>query len=200
VTYRHQIIRKTLGIEGGYADHKSDRGGKTRYGITEAVARRNGYTGQMRDLPLSTAISIYEEEYWDKMRLDQVEQLSPLLAEEMFDTGVNMGPKIAVAMLQRALNMLGQRFSLYGRLTEDGRVGVLTLAALKKYLSHRGANGVRVLISYLDSQQGARYLAIAERDETQQDFVYGWAEHRLSNVWKKTVDTMPKVAGGPKNA
>jgi lysozyme family protein len=200
VTYRHQIIRKTLGIEGGYADHKSDRGGKTRYGITEAVARRHGYTGQMRDLPLSTAISIYEADYWFTLRLDQVELVSPLLAEELFDTGVNMGPGVAGKFLQRALNALSQRFALYGRLRVDGMVGVATLAALRKYLSHRGANGVRVLISLLDAQQGERYLILAERDETQQDFMHGWAEHRLNNVWRKTIDTMLAAVGGNRNA
>ena len=31
-----------LGHEGGFSDHPADPGGKTRYGVTEAVAREAG--------------------------------------------------------------------------------------------------------------------------------------------------------------
>ena len=46
-------------VEGGYADDPADLGGKTNLGITEAVARRHGYTGDMRDLTDSLAYHIY---------------------------------------------------------------------------------------------------------------------------------------------
>jgi hypothetical protein len=46
---------KLLKHEGDYSDHKDDPGGKTRYGITEAVAREVGYRGDMRELPLDLA-------------------------------------------------------------------------------------------------------------------------------------------------
>ena len=36
--------------EGGYSDHPADPGGKTRFGITEAVAHEVGYRGDMREL------------------------------------------------------------------------------------------------------------------------------------------------------
>ncbi len=38
--------------EGGYADDPADSGGKTMYGITEAVARNSGYRGEMKDFIL----------------------------------------------------------------------------------------------------------------------------------------------------
>ena len=50
-----------LGHEGNYSDHPADPGGKTRYGITEAVARDVGYRGDMRDLPLDLAKRVYLE-------------------------------------------------------------------------------------------------------------------------------------------
>ncbi len=37
--------------EGDYVNHPADRGGATRWGITEVVARQNGYDGAMRHLP-----------------------------------------------------------------------------------------------------------------------------------------------------
>ncbi|HBU3826193.1 TPA: hypothetical protein MCX03_004221, partial [Klebsiella pneumoniae] len=34
-----QIIEGILGKEGGYVDHPSDKGGPTRWGITQTTAR-----------------------------------------------------------------------------------------------------------------------------------------------------------------
>lgn len=46
-----QTIEGILGKEGGYVDHPSDKGGPTRWGITQTTARAHGYTGDMRNLP-----------------------------------------------------------------------------------------------------------------------------------------------------
>ena len=61
-------FEKVIGIEGGYSDDPDDRGGKTKFGITEAVARAHGYRGEMRDLGLTTARKIYKSSYWDVLR------------------------------------------------------------------------------------------------------------------------------------
>ena len=36
------LIDKIIILEGGFTDHPADRGGPTRWGITEAVARSHG--------------------------------------------------------------------------------------------------------------------------------------------------------------
>ena len=87
--------------EGGYVNNPNDRGGATNYGITEAVARVNGWKGPMRDLPLDLAKQIYKQQYWINPRFDQVNTLSPLIAEELLDTGVNCGVAFAKPLLQR---------------------------------------------------------------------------------------------------
>ena len=43
-----RLIEEVIEREGGYVDHPADRGGPTRWGITEAVARRQGYMDDMR--------------------------------------------------------------------------------------------------------------------------------------------------------
>jgi len=86
-----KAFNHTVGVEGGYSDHPSDRGGKTMFGITEAVARSYGYSGDMRSMPLSTAKDIYSKKYWDKLNLDEVSKMSEPLAAKLFDIGVNMG-------------------------------------------------------------------------------------------------------------
>lgn len=52
--FEHTVGQVTL--DGGYS---ADHGGATAYGITEAVARKEGYVGPMLSLPLATAKSIY---------------------------------------------------------------------------------------------------------------------------------------------
>ena len=74
--------------EGGFSDHAADPGGKTKYGITEAVAREEGYHGDMKQLPLTTAHRIYRKNYWDAMRLDQC---PPEVRFDLFDAAVNSG-------------------------------------------------------------------------------------------------------------
>ena len=44
-----RLIEALIEREGGYVNHPADRGGPTRFGITEAVARAHGYRG--RDAP-----------------------------------------------------------------------------------------------------------------------------------------------------
>lgn len=173
-----EMIARLLGIEGGYANHRSDRGGPTRWGITQAVARAYGYTGEMRVLPQGTAIEIYRKRYWLEPGLDQIAEVAPALAAELFDTGVNMGTATAITFLQRALNVLNRRGRDYADISADGRIGTVTLAALRAFLRVRGTEGERVLILVCDALQGARYVAIAEADAAQETFVFGWIAKR----------------------
>jgi len=93
---------KLLEHEGGYSDHASDPGGRTRFGITEAVARREGYRGDMRELPLSDARRIYKSLYWSVMRCDD---LPASCRFEAFDAAVNSGAGQSAEWLQRACNV-----------------------------------------------------------------------------------------------
>lgn len=51
---KDEIFDAVLGKEGGYVNHPDDRGGPTKWGITEKVARAHGYRGDMRDLTRGT--------------------------------------------------------------------------------------------------------------------------------------------------
>ncbi|MFX8535331.1 glycosyl hydrolase 108 family protein, partial [Acinetobacter baumannii] len=50
-----QYLDELIKREGGYVNNPADRGGATKYGITQAVARTNGFKGSMKDLPLDVA-------------------------------------------------------------------------------------------------------------------------------------------------
>ena len=55
-----EAFTQLLGHEGGFSDHKADPGGKTQFGITEAVASAHGFTGDTRTLTRDEAKIIAE--------------------------------------------------------------------------------------------------------------------------------------------
>ena len=173
-----QLIDRVIGVEGGYANNRADRGGPTHWGITEATARAYGYSGNMRELPRDKAVQIYRQRYWVEPGFDRVAALAPKLAAELFDTGVNMGTGTAATFLQRAINVLNRQGSDYPDITADGRIGTGTIAALAALLKVRGPAAERVLTLICDALQGARYVAIAEASPSQETFVYGWIANR----------------------
>lgn len=167
-------------IEGGYADDPYDSGGKTKWGITEAVARRFGYHGEMADLEIAAARQIYRLQWWRLMRLDDIETMAEAIADELFDTGVNCGVGVAGKFLQRALNALNNMQKHYADITVDGIIGPGTLYALREYLRRRGQEGETVLLRLLNSLQGEYYVALAERREKDESFLYGWIKNRVN--------------------
>jgi lysozyme family protein len=177
-----ELIDALIDREGAYASHPADRGGPTKYGITEAVARAHGYSGAMRDLPRDEAAAIYKRLYWLRPRFDQVAKKSRAIAAELFDTGVNMGPAVAATFLQRALSALNRDRSDYPDLVPDGRIGPATLAALDSFFELRGRDGGEtVLLRALDALQGERYIRLAERRPANEAFLYGWLANRVGD-------------------
>lgn len=175
-----KYIDDLIKIEGDYVDHPSDRGGPTRWGITEFVARAAGYTGDMRELPRELAADIYLAQYWLDPGFDQIEEIDPIVAVELFDTGVNMGPSVASTFLQEALNSLNERGKAWPDLKVDGAAGRLTREALRAYYKRRGpVPACTVLMRLLDAQQAVRYMSLAKARETQEDFMFGWVSHRI---------------------
>jgi lysozyme family protein len=175
-----RAFERVLLVEGGYGNDPADRGGATRYGITEATARANGYAGEMRALPLEEAKRIYKAQYWSMLRLDEIAALSYPIAEELFDTGVNMGVVASGKFLQSALNAFNREGRDYPDLEVDGAVGPMTVHALAKFTAARGPQGETVLMRALNALQGARYLDIAKNDPTQEKFTFGWFLQRVS--------------------
>jgi lysozyme family protein len=132
------IIDNIITAEGEYSNDPLDAGGATKYGITFRVARSNGYMGDMKDLPLSTAKQIYKNIYWLEPHFDRVATLSPSVAEELCDTGVNCGVGFAEGILQSCLNLLNREQADYKDIPEDKAIGPATLNALASYLIKRG--------------------------------------------------------------
>jgi lysozyme family protein len=102
-----------------------DAGGRTRFGIAEKFHRdlpEEFFTGPAEDA-LAEAEKIEEREYWDAMRLAEVENQN--VANKLFDMAVNMGVRQAAIYAQRAANAVSE-----SRVAEDGVIGAKSLAAI----------------------------------------------------------------------
>lgn len=173
------LIDEVIAREGGYSHHPADRGGPTNFGITQAVARANGYAGDMRKLPRTLAETIYRRLYWERPGYAFVAEVAPDIAAELFDSAVNMGPGTATGFLQRALNALNRNQKDYPDLKVDRTIGAKTLAALSAFMALRGKAGEKVLLKAIEALQGERYLALAESRPANEAFLYGWLANRV---------------------
>lgn len=173
-----KIIDEVISIEAGYVNNPNDSGGPTKYGITEKVARADGYMGDMRDLPLERARSILYRRYVIQPGFDRVLNLSEAVAAELVDTGVNCGTTVPGPFLQRCLNVLNYDDRL-PELVVDGIIGRNTEKALSGFLAWRGKDGEKQLVKMLNCLQGERYISLAESSRKNRTFVYGWFSHRV---------------------
>lgn len=175
-----KLIDDLIEREGGFVDHPSDKGGPTRWGITEAVARKAGYKGAMIDLPRGFAEAIYMRQFVIAPGFNKVLDVSWPIGEEMVDTAVNMGVSLPTPWLQRILNAMNQQARTFPDLVVDGQIGPATIAALRTIIRQRGPDGVKIIARALNSLQGARYLDLTEARVKNEDFYCGWMLHRVA--------------------
>jgi lysozyme family protein len=175
---------KTMGHEGGYANDPQDAGGETYMGISRVY--NPGWYGWLiidaeKDEPdfpacldeneeLQDAVEdYYKDHYWDVNRLDDFS--SQAVAEEMFDTGVNMGVGRAARFIQTALNYLNRNGSLYAELVVDGMIGTASLNALDRVLND---GDEIVVLSMLNTLQGSHYMDYMDTNPSQEKYARGW--------------------------
>lgn len=134
-----------------YSNDPDDAGGATAWGITEEVARKHGYTGDMIDLPEATAKHIYREGYW---RFEGI--TDQRVAAKLFDMSVNMGPRQATLLAQGVAGA-----------TPDGKYGPRTEAALN-------ALPPAVALNNLSIAQTNFYHGLIRKKPSNQKFLTGW--------------------------
>lgn len=97
---------KELREDGGYTDDPTDRGGATKWGISE---KAHPELAPIIDLTFEKACDVYYKEYW---RVYQDFKALPLdldsvlldLAVVIFDTGVNLGPRRSYSFWKQAVD------------------------------------------------------------------------------------------------
>jgi lysozyme family protein len=176
----YDITRK---VEGEYANDPTDRGGETYKGIArkknpqwegwkivDSLRNKAGFPKILdANQPLvNLVLDFYKKEYWNVHKLDSVN--NQLIANELFDTSVNMGIGTAGIFLQRVLNVSNVGGNYYPDLKIDGNIGAVTIAALNKH--PRPVN----VLKGLNCLQGAKYIEICEANPAQEKYYHGWME------------------------
>ena len=109
--------------EGGFSNHKDDRGGLTNLGVTKAVYDEFHGTDateeDMRKLKKSDVEPIYRSNYWNRCRC---QDLPSGVDWAVFDFAVNAGTGRAAKALQQAVEA-----------EQDGSIGPLTLMKVKDH-------------------------------------------------------------------
>ncbi len=182
-------LEKVLKYEGGFSNHKADRGGATNLGITLATLCDFDAQYDYGDLDgdgdvdiddirlLDTpeeAAPIYKAYYWDKMKLDDFPAGVDFL---MFDFGVNSGPKNATRILQRAIN----RYAKNG-IEVDGALGPNTLQRV--YGLDSG-----LLVEAMLKERDIFYRKLVAQNPSQEVFLRGWM-NRLSSASQEVQEFM----------
>lgn len=142
--------------EGGYAFVEGDRGGKTKFGISQAAYPNL----DIESLTLDDAKEIYENDYWCNMYA-RIE--SQAVASKVFDFAVNMGQKQAHVLLQRACGECDHAVSV------DGYFGEQTLAAVNAIPE------TNLLMAYRAAAD-TFYRHLAANKPSSLKFLTGWIE------------------------
>jgi lysozyme family protein len=115
-----ECMARLLAHEGGYVWHAEDPGGETNFGVTRAVYEqyvgRQVMDGEMEGLTHDDVYPIYKENYWDRVRGDD---LPSGVDWAVFDFCVNSGVSRSAKALQRIVGV-----------EQDGGIGPMTLQAI----------------------------------------------------------------------
>ncbi len=160
------MIDDVIRREGGFVDHPRDRGGPTKYGITQSTLGRHlgrpATASDVRALSREQAAEIYRTDYYLAPGIDR---LPERIQAFVFDAAVNHGPARAICLLQQVCDAAG-----FGPLVVDGICGPKTQGA--------AAEADRVmgdwLLAALVEERRNFYLRIVERDPGQRVFLKGW--------------------------
>lgn len=163
------VIDAILKREGGFVDHPDDRGGATKYSITQDTLRlwrKDAVSVEdVRQLSKTEARAIYQSLYIEQPHFDRIKH--PELRALIVDSGVNHGPSRASRWLQQAAGV-----------SVDGLVGPVTLKAVNDL------DGERLYRQVL-AERCRFYGRLISGQPSQAVFAAGWMS-RLSEFIEAT--------------
>lgn len=176
----------TMGNEGGYTNDKTDAGGETYRGISrkyfpnwrgwqtiDSMKAQPNFPRNLKQIFDVLAVhvkSFYKINFWDKFWGNII--MYQDVANEMFDTGVNMSITRAVLFLQQSLNFLNRNQKLFADLIEDGYIGKNTIHALESLPS----KDIKILLKMMNVLQARHYMEYMKKSPEQEKYARGWFE------------------------
>ena len=172
---------RTMQFEGGYSNDPLDKGGETFRGISRRFnpswlgwkvvdQKKKDVKALLKDTKLDQLVSeFYKTNYWDVFEADNISDQK--VAEELFDTGVNLGIQRAGTFLQQSLNALNRNGTLFPDLVVDGRHGPKSASALGRIL---GSGDGEIVWKILSVLKGNHYLEYMKQSPEQEAYARGW--------------------------
>jgi lysozyme family protein len=152
-------------FEGGFVSHPHDRGGATKYGITQATlsAARGADVSleDVRDLSRNEALGIMTTNYVIKPGYLGIDD--PRIRTSVIDFAIHSGPRTATKALQRSIGV-----------KDDGIFGPITKQAV-------GDCPPRALEIAMVAARLSHWAVLLQRDTRQRVFAAGWL-HRLAQL------------------
>lgn len=161
--------------EGGWSNHKADKGGATMYGVTQgtytAWRKKKGRPQQsVAKITHEEARELYESEYWKAASCDK---LPWPISYMCFDAAVNSGASRGKKWVQEGLGV-----------SPDGAVGPATIAAAKKAVDEGDG---KAILAIVDAR--ATFLArLVQKSPSQAAFLLGW--------WRRTLRVLGRALAG----
>lgn len=174
-----EAVEEIKEIEGGYSDHPADPGQKTKFGITEDLARHYDYQGKMKNLSWQKAREIYHKEYWLKNDYGAIK--NQRIAKEVFEQAINL-PYIVIndrGVLKANYHLqMAYVYTAGDEITIDGLIGPQTLNAVNN------CTEPVMLHNILNGFQAKHYLEVREKYPHLQAFIRGWFKQRIKIIKK----------------
>ncbi|MDM8337211.1 glycoside hydrolase family 108 protein [Mediterranea massiliensis] len=148
--------------EGGWADHKNDKGGKTNMGITLSTWRSCGYdkdgdgdidADDLRLITPDDVFNVFKKYYWDRYKADYIhnQSIANICVDWVWASGAH-----GIKRVQRLL-----------QIKVDGIVGPQTVASIN--LANQ-----RQLFEAIKADRKKFIDEICQSDPSQNEFKNGW--------------------------
>jgi lysozyme family protein len=177
MSFEDVYFKVTVSFEGGYVNDPDDSGGETYKGISrkshpnwpgwakvDAAKAQVGTKASAIDRFLASdqglkdlVAKLYKDVYWTP--LDGNPEFPDRIKQKLFDTSVNMGQRAAVKILQKALNLSGERLAV------DGFIGPLT---------RKTANEAKDVLKNFVKCQSDYYRSLVAKNPKNKKFLTGW--------------------------
>lgn len=166
-----RALEYLLEEEGGWSNHKADRGGATMYGVTQATY--DGYRRKLklpkqsvRNITKLEARALYDSLYWKAASCDKLPWPISYL---VFDAAVNSGVSRGVRWMQQGLG-----------LKQDGIVGPASIRLANQVVDTGQGSA---LIAIVDAR--VEFLArLVQKSPSQAVFLLGW--------WRRTLRVLSR--------
>lgn len=165
-------VKVTLEHEGYFSDDQDDRGGATKYGISQRFLNGIRYHKKAHELTKEDAVELYYQHFWLKCNC---ELLHPGVALMLFDFGVHSGVAGACKELQRVLS-----YETEINLAIDGIIGNKTIKALNTVIQKTG--GYEAVVQGLSTKRGLLFFNIIDTRDRQSKYFRGW----FKRLWRIT--------------